>query len=114
MGYLDSRDLEDELQNLEEREDDKDDPLDEEDKRNLKELKELKEECEDYGWDDGICFIPDYMFEDYCRELADDCYSLDKNNPLSNHIDWESWANAVEMDYSEVDFRGTTYKYREA
>jgi hypothetical protein len=114
MAYLDSRDLEKELEELEEREEDKDYPLSETEQQELKELKELKEECENCGWDYGICFIPDYEFEDYCRELADDCYSLDNNNPLSNHIDWESWANACDMDYSDVDFRGTTYKYREA
>lgn len=111
-SYLDSRDLEEELQELEELKENGE----EYDEERFKAIQELKEECESYGWDCGICFIPDYQFEDYAQELAEDCYlGADmKNNPLINHIDWESWANSVEMDYSSVDFEGTTYLWREA
>jgi len=114
--FLDSRDLEKELEELQEREDDKNNPLDEYEKESLKELEELKEECENYGWEYGIIFIADWNFEEYCRELADDCYIFgDMNtNPLINHIDWKSWADAVEIDYSNVEFRGTNWLYREA
>ena len=42
MAYLDSRDLEKELEELEEREEDEDNPLDETEQQELKELKELK------------------------------------------------------------------------
>lgn len=113
--FLDSRDLEKELEELLEKRDDEDqDDLTEEEQEELKELEELKEECEGYGWEYGINFIADWYFHDYARELAEDCYELDPKNPLSNHIDWNSWADAVEMDYTEVEFRGTTYQYREA
>lgn len=103
--YLDSRDLEEELKELEEQED-----KDEIDQRRLKSLKELKSECENYGWEYGICFIPTHMFQDYAREVAEDVgYISDENNPLLNCVDWEQWADMLEMDYSEVDFEGDSY-----
>lgn len=114
---MDSRDLQERIEELEELFDSYDEYKAEhpEEVKEYKELNELKDECEGSGWDDGIYFIPDYEFEDYCRELAEDCYitSAD-NNPLLNYVDWEKWARDCSMDYSEVEFRGTSYYWREA
>jgi antirestriction protein len=112
MTYQDTRDLEEELQGLLQLKEDNE----EYDQDRLKELEDLKEELEGYGWEYGIALIPEVDFEDYARELAEDCFmgSDAKTNPLMNHIDWESWANDVEMDYSSVEFEGTTYLWREA
>ena len=54
MDYLDSRELEKELQDLLEAKENKEDY----DEDRLKALQELKSECECYGWKYGICFIP--------------------------------------------------------
>lgn len=42
-------------------------------------------------------------FEDYAREFADECFlpSSDRHNPLLSHINWKSWADEVQGDYSE-------------
>lgn len=110
---MDSRDLEEKIVELQTLKDD--DNISEDEQEELTKLLALKEETENYGWEDGISFIPDYEFQDYCRELAEDCYiTSDKSNPLLNYIDWESWANDCKMDYSEVEYDGTTYYYREA
>ena len=111
MEYLDSRDLEKELVELLELKEDNEDY----DEDRLKELEELKEECEAYGWGFGITFIPEYEFEDYCMEIAYDCFVSDiKNNPLLNHVDWSSWAKACEMDYTSTTFDGNNYLWRES
>jgi len=106
---MDSRDLQERIEELEDIEE-----LDEDEQTELNGLNKLKDECEGYGWDDGIHFIKEYEFEDYARELAEDSYISEDNNPLLNYIDWERWARDVQMDYSEVEFEGTTYYYREA
>lgn len=47
------------------------------------------------------------------QELADDIGAIDSNAkwPL-NHIDWEAAAEELKMDYTEVNFNGTTYYIR--
>lgn len=109
--YLDSRNLEEELNELLEAKENKEDY----DEERLKALEELKEECEHYGWNDGIIFIPESEWEDYCEEFAYDCGYLDRhnNNPLSYCIDWSQWAESMTQDYSTVDFDGDTYYWRD-
>jgi len=109
MTIEDSRELEDELQTLI----DLREAGEEHDTDALKQLEELKEECDGHGWECGICFIPDYEFKNYCQELAEDC-GMVPEGPMSNYVDWDSWAEDCEQDYSEVEFRGTTYLWREA
>ena len=103
---LDSRDLEEQLNNLDT------------DNETKEAIKELKKECENYGWEHGIHFISEYYWEDYCRDFASDCGYLemrsDTFNPLESCIDWEKWSNEMAMYYSQSDFEGTTYYWREA
>lgn len=85
-------------------------------------LRKLIEECEEYSSEvsDGAALIRDTYFKDYCKELAEECGYITKiqvsdfpkkeiDNPLFNHINWDSWANDVRYDYSEVDFDGVPY-----
>lgn len=110
---MDSRDLEEKIMGLKTLKDDNN--ISEDEQEELIKLLKLKEETENYGWLNGIYFIPDYEFEDYCRELAEDNYiSNNDKNPLLNYIDWRGWARDCKMDYMEVEYCGTTYFYREA
>ena len=103
---LDSRDLEKELKDIET------------DQERKKAIKELKEECQNYGWEYGINFINEDYWEDYCKDFAEDCGYLnmrsDTFNPLESCIDWEKWSDLMKQDYSEIEFDGTWYYYREA
>ena len=102
---LDSRDLLDELKTLDKEDDDE----------RIKEIEDLIEEVGEDNFDMGVTFIREGYWVDYCEELAYDCGYLDRQsdyNPIHNYIDWEGWADAVEMDYSQSDFDGDTYYWR--
>lgn len=58
-----------------------------------------------------VTLIRETHFTDYCEELVCDCYDL-KGVPSFVHIDWESTAREMRVDYSEVDIDGVTYLYR--
>ena len=116
---MDSRDLNERLEELkQEQEDLREDKqhLEEAEAEELKQLQDLKDECENYGWDCGIFFIPESDFKDYCRELAEDCGYIDRreSNPLMSCINWDEWAELCEQDYQEIEFQGDTYLWREA
>ena len=106
---FDSRDVEERIKELEEQE-----QLDEEEQQELKELNELKEECLNYGWEYGITFIRESYFEEYAEELFDECYIHNIPDFTKNYIDYQKFASDLEMDYSEVEFRGITFFWREA
>ena len=63
--------------------------------------------------EENPCFIAEYDFEDYARELAEDIGAVNDDNqwPLT-HIDWKSASEELEMDYSSIDLDGTTYLFR--
>lgn len=74
------------------------------------------EEIENAGlpdWQYGEMLIREDYFEDYAREPAEDIGAIDPNAlwPLS-YIDWEAAAEALLVDYIEVEYRGTTYYAR--
>lgn len=62
-------------------------------------------------WDYGLTLIPDDEFEDYVKELITDCGYISNDLPSWIEIDWETTAENVKIDYSEVEFRGKTYHY---
>ena len=102
---IDSRDLLDELKTLDK----------EDDEERITEIKEVIEEVGEDNFDMGVTFIREGYWVDYCEELAYDCGYLDRQsdyNPIHNYIDWEGWADAVEMDYSQTDFNNDTYYWR--
>lgn len=65
-------------------------------------------------WSYGVTLIDEDDFQDYCEELVSDIGDLPKDLPsyISNNIDWEGVAEDLKVDYTEVEFRGTTYLYR--
>lgn len=61
-------------------------------------------------WEYGVVLVRSDHFTDYARELAEDIGAYDKNAgwPLT-HIDWDEAANALYVDYTEIDFDIYTY-----
>lgn len=114
MSYLDTRELDKELDTLKGRRDDPDDELDDEDTDRLEALQGL--ECELGGslLLDDTTMIPEEDFEDYARQLAEDvgCCARSDENPLMRYIDWGWWAEDLKQDYLDVEFEGRDYLIR--
>lgn len=79
----------------------------------LKTLEALAEKGESYAsdWIHGATLINESYFTEYAEDLIKDCYSL-KDIPPFMVIDWEETADNIKVDYSEVDFDGTTFYIR--
>lgn len=112
--YLDSRDIQERLDWLETVKEPTADEIHEQ-----TELSKLKEQyINDYGdssWEFGAQFIRDSYFEEYAMQLADDIGAIDeKQSWPTMYIDWERATEALQMDYTEVEFDGVTYWTREA
>ena len=102
---FDSRHLLDELKTL-----DKIDDLD-----RIAEIEELIEEVGRDNFEMGVTFIRENYWLQYCEDTAYDFGYLDgrdDNNPIHYHIDWQGWADAVAMDYSQTEFDGDDYHWR--
>ncbi len=77
-------------------------------KRELAELEELESEISE--WRHGETLIPESDFEDYARQLAEDIGAIDPKATWPIYcIDWERAARELAMDYTEVEYQGTTY-----
>lgn len=78
------------------------------------ELKALRNLRDEVGgeWRYGVTLIPENEFEDYCRELVEDIGDLPKGVPGYIVIDWEATANNIRQDYSEAEFQGVNYLFR--
>ena len=61
----------------------------------------------------GATLIEDDEFEDYCRDLVNDCYDLG-NVPgfIKDNINWSGIASDLSVDYSEVNYQGESYLVR--
>lgn len=107
---IDSRHITERIEYLEGLEDDE---IDDDEKDELKALKGLEEEAGTSEWGYGVTLIKESYFRDYAEELAEDIGAIsgDMQWPL-NHIDWESAANELLIDYSAVEFDGITYYFR--
>ncbi len=112
---IDSREVIARIRELEELQDDEDSEMEEEDSDELAILLELAEEASGYApdWEYGEALIRDSYFETYARELADDIGAISKDAgwPMA-HIDWEAAAEALQQDYTEIDFGGVSYWVR--
>lgn len=86
-------------------------PLDDAETAELKELRELAENVQE--WQYGATLIPEDDFEDYARELAEDCGMIpaDRQWPMTC-IDWEKAAEELQTDYTSVEYQGKTYYVR--
>ena len=116
---FDSRDLLDELKTLKkEKELNKKlniNVMDYEEER-IQQINDLIEEVGEDNFDMGVTFIRENYWEEYCEDLAYEFGYLDGSpssyNPLSHYIDWQGWADAVAMDYSQTEFDGDNYYWR--
>jgi hypothetical protein len=79
-------------------------------------LGELKGCGGDHEWRGAwypVTLIRDDYFETYAREFAEDIGAVGKHNTWpTNHIDWKAAAEALQQDYTQVDFGESTYWYR--
>lgn len=78
-------------------------------------LLELAKEGEAYAadWVHGEALIRDTYFVEYAQQLADDIGAVDSNAGWPNtFIDWDAAADALQMDYTSVDFDGVEYWIR--
>lgn len=112
-NYLDSRDIEERIQELEDMKEENE--LDEDEAAELEIWLALKAETEGEGWEYGINFIHESKTEDYARETAEDIGAISADTAWpATCIDWERATNEFLMDYSSVEIDGETYYYREA
>lgn len=79
-------------------------------------LEEMKGCGGDHEWRGAwypVTLIRESDFEDYARELAEDIGAIKKDMEWPcNFIDWEAAANALRIDYSDIEIDGTAYVYR--
>lgn len=111
MNTLDSRDLQQEIDDLE-AEDSDDEPLEAEDVERLETLRDLAETVGG-EWQYGVQLIPERDFKEYAQELAEelDLINAEASWPYTC-IDWDQATNDLRSDYSTVEFDGDTYLYR--
>ncbi len=78
-------------------------------------LRLLAEQIEDAGdYHHGLTLIRETYFTEYAQELAEDIGAINKDAAWpACHIDWEAASDALKMDYSEAEFDGVTYYYRD-
>jgi hypothetical protein len=113
---IDSRDVISRIKELEsEKEDCKENQEEFENQEELDSLIALQDQCERYvvDWKYGEILIRDTYFQDYAKELAEECDMIkdDSKWPL-NCIDWEKAADELQQDYISVEFDGETYWIR--
>lgn len=87
----------------------------------IKEIAEIEDFCDEagidpggkYDWDDIGPMIPEYDFEDYAQELAEDIGAISSDHSWPNYcIDWSYAARELAYDYSLVTWRGVDYYVR--
>ena len=76
-------------------------------------LTALKYECGP-EWKYGVAFIAEEDFEAYAQDLASDLYGEEIRNASwpFDCIDWKQAAASLRMDYSSIDYQGTTFLFR--
>jgi hypothetical protein len=88
----------------------------EDDAQELAILTALVEEIDQNAGDsarDGVALIADSHFEEYAQELAEDIGAIAKDAPWpACHIDWTAAADALQQDYSSIEWDGETYWVR--
>ena len=69
-----------------------------------------------YEWDDGMTFLRDsYMNEDWAEKEMEDLGYLSRDIPsiIQSNINFAGILEDLQQDYSELDFDGVTYWYRD-
>lgn len=80
----------------------------------IAEIDRVEDEVCNGEFDFGTTLIKEYDFEEYCEDFVKDCGYLSRDTPalIENNIDWSGIADDMRIDYSEVEYQGTTYLYR--
>lgn len=138
--YLDTRDLQEQIDNLESEIEELNEDLEDLDKdlascssdfelltvqdeieKGKEQLQDLRDELRPLldlkyegipEWDDGATLIPESDWEEYVEDLLKDCGYISNDVPWWIVIDWAATADNVAADYSTVDYDGDTYYYR--
>lgn len=108
---VDSRDLEERIDELEAQFELDPTALDAGDLQELKDLRDARDEIGD-EWVHGVYLIADDEIEDYLIELVKDVGDLPKEIPSYIVIDWKATAQNLLVDYSYLEILGTKYWYR--
>jgi len=82
--------------------------------RELAALQALAKQGEAYAphWEHGETLIRSTYFVEYAEDLAKDCDGLPRDLPAYIEIDWETTAENIKVDYTEIDFDGVPYLIR--
>jgi hypothetical protein len=56
--------------------------------------------------------IRDSYFEDYCRDMLEDCGYIPRDLPEWIELDYEATALNMRVDYASIDIDDVTYWYR--
>ena len=90
------------------------DSRDEPDNEELEVLIALADEAEGYAdWQHGTTLIRATYFVEYAEQLAEDIGAIERDASWPNsYIDWDAAADALLIDYTEVDFDGAAYYIR--
>lgn len=93
--------------------DDADCELTHQEEQELEELHELESELGmtlEAADQNGLYFIDEDYFVEYAKELAYDVGAIDNDAAWPcTHIDWDAAADELRMDYTEVEYEGSTY-----
>lgn len=110
-NVLDTRDLENRINELEALENDY---LDADDRRELKALREFRDEVQGYcDWLHGDTLVEEGFFPAYAEQLSEDIGLTKRHESWPNNfIDWEAAAAALKQDYTHADLDGFTYYVR--
>lgn len=80
----------------------------------IDEINDLENDVCNGEFDYGTTLIEEIDFTDYCEDLVSDIGDLPRDLPfyISSNINWDGVAEDLKVDYTEVEFRGTTYLFR--
>jgi hypothetical protein len=76
----------------------------------IAEINEIEENCEDFQY--GATLIHEDYFEDYCKDLVEECGYISKDFPSWIEVDWKATAGNMSADYTTVKYRGEEYLVR--
>lgn len=118
-AYFDSREVIERIAELESELEDLDTDNDHDEVIELRDelapLIALQEEAEGYipDWQYGETFYTWEALVEYAEDFVNECYTKgDLPSWVTRHIDWEAVTEEVKVDYTEFEFRGTTYYAR--
>jgi hypothetical protein len=77
-------------------------------------LREFDSQGSDYApdWRYGETIISEDYFTEYAEEMVKDCGDMPQETPGYIAIDWEKTAENIKVDYTEIEYGGTTYLVR--